>query len=75
MLNSGKKINIPILVLSEKNFLNETKNHNPPFKLKRQISTCMQKIDVSIFYTSFYIHVYGREMFQQIIIFRAEFWV
>ena len=33
MLNSGKKINIPILVLSEKKFLNETKNHNPPFKL------------------------------------------
>ena len=33
MLNSGKKINIPILVLSEKKILNETKNHNPPFKL------------------------------------------
>ena len=41
MLNSGKKIralpdkkiNILILVLSEKKFLNETKNHNPPFKL------------------------------------------
>ena len=38
MLNSGKKfrtsrdktINILTLVLSEKNFLNETKNHNPP---------------------------------------------
>ena len=41
MLSSGKKfralrdkkINILTLVLSEKNFLNETKNHNPPFKL------------------------------------------
>ena len=38
MLNSGKKlrdkkINIRILVLSEKKILNETKNHNPPFKL------------------------------------------
>jgi hypothetical protein len=41
MLNSGKiffdlhdkKINILTLVLSEKKFLNETKNHNPPFKL------------------------------------------
>jgi hypothetical protein len=31
MLNSGKKV-LP-LVLSEENFLNETKNHNPPFKL------------------------------------------
>ena len=39
MLNSGKKIralrdkktpNILTLVLSEKIFLNETKNHNPP---------------------------------------------
>ena len=38
MLNSGKKIalcatnkiNILTLVLSEKKFLNETKNHNPP---------------------------------------------
>ena len=29
MWNSGKK-NILILVLSEKNILNETKNHNPP---------------------------------------------
>ena len=36
MLNSGKNNNILILVLSEKKFLNETKNHNPPpplFKL------------------------------------------
>ena len=39
MLHSGKKfgatkkINILTLVLSEKKFLNETKNHNPPFKL------------------------------------------
>ena len=41
MLTSGKNIralrdkniNILILVLSAKKFLNETKNHNPPFKL------------------------------------------
>ena len=40
MLNSGKKfralhdkINIRTLVLFEKKFLNEIKNHNPPFKL------------------------------------------
>ena len=43
MLNSGKKIpasrdkknNFFCLVLSEKTFLNETKNHNPPpFQVK-----------------------------------------
>ena len=43
MLNSGKKfralrdknINILTLVLSEKQFLNETKNHNPtPLQVK-----------------------------------------
>ena len=43
MLNSGekkialratKKINILTLVLSEKNNLNDTKNHNPPFQVK-----------------------------------------
>ena len=41
MLNSGKKIrafrdkkiNILPLVLSKEKILNETKNHNPPFKL------------------------------------------
>jgi hypothetical protein len=33
MWNSGKKVNILTLVLSEKKILNETKNHNPPFKL------------------------------------------
>ena len=41
MLNSGEKKlalcatkkNILTLVLSEKKILNETKNHNPPFKL------------------------------------------
>ena len=44
MLNYGKKIralrdkkkNILTLVLSEKKILNETKNHNPPFKLNGQ---------------------------------------
>jgi hypothetical protein len=42
MLNSGKKIralrdkkiNILTIVLSEKNILNETKNHNPPLQVK-----------------------------------------
>ena len=39
MLNSGKKV-LP-LVLSEENFLNETKNHNPPFKLNgRSLINC-----------------------------------
>ena len=44
MLNSEKKFralcdkkkNILTLVLSEKKILNETKNHNPPFKLNGQ---------------------------------------
>ena len=44
MLNYGKKIpalhdqkkKILTLVLSEKKILNETKNHNPPFKLNGQ---------------------------------------
>ena len=42
MLNTGnnfralrdKKINILILVLSEKKILNETKNYNPPLQVK-----------------------------------------
>ena len=42
MLNSGKKINILPLVLSEKKILNETKNHNPPCKLNGQsLMTCV----------------------------------
>ena len=32
MLNSGK--NILTLVLSEKKYRNETKNHNPPLQVK-----------------------------------------
>ena len=32
-LRATKKINILTPVLSEKKILNETKNHNPPFKL------------------------------------------
>ena len=52
MLNSGKKfalcatkkINILTLVLSEKKILNETKNHNPPFKLNgRSLISCTLK--------------------------------
>ena len=33
MLKSGEKKNILTLVLFEKKILNETNNHNPPFKL------------------------------------------
>ena len=33
-LCATKKINILALVLSEKKFLNETKNHNPPLQVK-----------------------------------------
>jgi hypothetical protein len=33
-LCSTEKINILTLVLSEKFFLNETKNHNPPLQVK-----------------------------------------
>ena len=49
MLNSGKKIralrdkkiNILILVLSEKKILNETKNHNPPLQVKWSVPYLM----------------------------------
>ena len=37
-----KKINILTLVLSEKKILNETKNHNPPFKLNGQSLTVVR---------------------------------
>ena len=48
MLNSGKKIcascnkkKILTLVLSEKKFLNETKNHNPPpLQVKWSVPNC-----------------------------------
>ena len=44
MLNSATKIiYILTLVLSEKKFLNEAKNHNPPFKLvgcRPYLTTC-----------------------------------
>ena len=48
MLNCGKKFcalrdkknNILTLVLSEKKFLNETKKHNPPFKLNGRSLRC-----------------------------------
>ena len=52
MLNSGKKIpalldkkkiNILTLVLSEEIILNETKNHNPPFKLNGRSLTVLIK--------------------------------
>ena len=50
MLNSVKK-NFALLVLSEKKILNETKNHNPPFKLVGPL-TCMkvgQKVTIYIY--------------------------
>ena len=37
MLNSEKKKKILTLVLSEKKFLNETKNHNPSLQVKWSI--------------------------------------
>ena len=55
MLNSGKiffdlhdkKINILTLVLSEKKFLNEIKNHNPPppFQVKWSVPKQKEKKD------------------------------
>ena len=63
MLNSGKKfsalrnkkINILTLVSSEKKFLNETKNHNPSFKLNgRSLNYAQNKI---------YIMILGRKPF------------
>ena len=56
MLNSGKKIrplrdkkiNILTLVLSEKNILNETKNHTPPpFKLNGRSLSNLLLIDTN----------------------------
>ena len=44
MLKYGKQINILTLVLSEKKFLNETKNHNPPpFKLNGRSLILMEE--------------------------------
>ena len=42
MLNSGKKN-----ALSEKKILNETKNHNPPFKLKWSVPYTSLKRDLN----------------------------
>jgi hypothetical protein len=57
MLNSGKNIcdkkkNILTLVLSEKKILNETKNHDPPFKLNGQFLK-LQNIKCVGFYWHF----------------------
>jgi hypothetical protein len=50
MLNSGiffrAKINILTLVLSEKKFLNETKNHNPPLQVKWLVPYWMENMTV-----------------------------
>ena len=43
-LRDKKKKKIRTLVLSEKKILNETKNHNPPFKLNgRSLSGVIQE--------------------------------
>ena len=42
MLNSGKK-KILTLVLSEKKFLNETKNHNPHLQVKWSVPNWFQR--------------------------------
>ena len=44
MWNYGEKINILTLVLSEKKFLNETKNHNPPPPLQGQVKWSVPKM-------------------------------
>ena len=69
MLNSVKKIcdkkkTILTLVLSEKKYLNETKNHNPPFKLNGRsltinlmnLNTCFITLSTnsSVFSSMFY---------------------
>ena len=46
-LCATKKINILTLVLSEKKFLNETKNHNPPFKLNGRSLRALNWIEQS----------------------------
>ena len=60
-LCATKKINILTLVMSEKNFLNETKNHNPPFKLNgRSLSTYITilKYGINACIPSFFGFVY-----------------
>ena len=42
MLKSGRKKKILTLVLSEKNVLNETKNHNPPLQGRSLIGQHMK---------------------------------
>ena len=65
MLNSGtkfcalrdKKINILTIVLSEKKILNETKNHNPPFKLNgRSLNTRYGRIIIGLSLSSISKH-------------------
>jgi hypothetical protein len=53
-LRATKKNNILTLVLSEKKFLNERKNHNPPLQVKWSvpyIHTCMHDHSLSWFNT------------------------
>ena len=74
MWNSGKKIrafrdkklNILTLVLSEKNILNETKNHTtPPFKLNgRSLSKlkCCRLVDKILLNVIFILFIYFSRM-------------
>ena len=71
MLNCGKKframrdkkINILTLVLSEKKIRNETKNHNPPFKLNGRSLMILHLIDklpmVNIYFLSWKFYCRG----------------
>ena len=66
MLNSGKKFefratkkNILTLVLSEQNFLNETKNHNPPCKLNGRSITCIYRYHKSTLST---VYIYRSQI-------------
>ena len=75
MLNSGekkivlcatKKINILTLVLSEKNFLNETKNHNPPPCKLNGRSLTSYWFDVLREITNYWFDVQKRANFKQL---------
>ena len=65
MLNSGKKIralrdqkkNILTRVLSEKKFMNETKNHNPPLQVKCSVPKYTLEKFVEQFRFYFVIHL------------------
>jgi hypothetical protein len=45
VLCATEKINILTLVLSEKKFMNETKNHNPPLQVKWSVPNIMINVN------------------------------